>query len=96
MKKTTHYRVSVNNKDNIVLLDKPLNDSPFFKNPRVYCQEGNNKIKALIHYGNIRDEYYFRNYKDAIRYFNYLQKNDPKKTYDFFNVFSWHTTITII
>ena len=87
MKNTSHYRVTVNNKDNIVLLDKPLKEAPFFENPRSYCQVENSKTKALIHFGNIRDEYYFRNYKDALRYFTYLQKNNTKKNMIFFNVF---------
>ena len=95
MKNTSHFRVSVNNKNNIVLLDKPLKQAPFFENPRSYCQVENSKTKALIHYGDIRDEYYFRNYKDAIRYFNFLKKTYTK-IYDFFNVFDWQTTITII
>ena len=95
MKHTTHYRVSVNNKNNIVLLDKPLKEAPFFENPSSYCQVDDRKTKALIHYGDKRIEYYFRNYKDASRYFNYLQKMCPK-TYDFFNVFAWQTNITII
>ena len=95
MTRTTHYRVSVNNKNNIVLLDKPLKEAPFFENPRFYCQVYDSKTKALIHYGDERIEYYFRNYKDAIRYFNYLQKM-CQKIYDFFNVFSWQTTINTI
>lgn len=95
MTHTTHYRVSVNNKNNIVLLDKPLKEAPFFKNPRGYCQEEDETIKALIHYDNIRDELYFRNYKDALRYFNYLQMMCPKDV-EFFNVFSWQPKPTII
>lgn len=87
MTRTTHHRVSVNNKNNIVLLDKPLKEAPFFENPRFYCQVYDSKTKALIHYGDKRIEHYFRNYKDALRYFNYLQKMYPK-IYDFFNVFA--------
>ena len=87
MKHTTIFRISVNHRDRIVLLDNPLEDAPFFKNPIQYCQENNTKIKARIHYGNIRTEYYFRNYSDAVRYFNYLQKTDPKN-YSFFNIFA--------
>ena len=95
MTHTTHYRVSVNYKSNIVLLDKPLKEAPFFKNPHSYCEVNDPKTKALIHYGDLRNEYYFRNYKDAIRYFNYLQKMFPKNV-DFFNVFSWQQHLTII
>lgn len=91
MKHTTHYRVSINHKNKIILLDKPLPEAQFFKNPRGYCQEEDETVKALIHSDNIRDELYFRNYKDALHYFNYLQKTD-KKNYDFFNVFSWQIT----
>lgn len=83
----TNYRVSINNKNKIVLLDKPLSEAPFFKNPREYCEVSNTKTKALIHYGDLRTEYYFRNYKDALRYFNYLQ-NMYQKNFEFFNVFS--------
>lgn len=95
MRHTCIYRISVNNRNRIVLLDKPLEEAPFFKNPRGYCQEENERIKALIHRGNIRDEYYFRNYKDASGYFNYLILS-VQKDFDFFNVFSWQTTKTII
>ena len=95
MTHTTHYRVSVNNKSNIVLLDKPLKDAQFFKNPHEYCTCENSSTGALVHYGDIRIEYYFRNYKDAIRYFNYLHEM-CSKNYEFFNVFSWQTTTTII
>ena len=95
MKHTTIYRISVNHRDKIVLLDKPLEEAPFFKNPRGYCQEDNARIKALIHRDNIRDELYFRNYKDAARYYNYLKATLPKD-FGFLNVFSWQTTPTII
>ena len=95
MKHTTIYRISVNHRDRIVLLDKPLEDAPFFKNPRGYCQEDNARIKALIHRDNIRDELFFRNYKDTDRYYNYLKATLPKD-FDFFNVFAWQPTTTII
>lgn len=95
MKHTQHYRVSINNISKIILLTKPLPECAFFKNPVEYCQENNPKIKARIHHGDIRTEYYFRNYSDAVRYFNYLQKTEPKN-YSFLNVFSWQVTTTII
>ena len=95
MKHTTIYRISVNHREKIVLLDKPLEDAQFFKNPRGYCQEDNNRIKALIHRDNIRDELYFRNYKDTHRYYNYLKMTLPKD-FGFLNVFYWQVTPTII
>ena len=95
MKHTQHYRVSINNINKIILLTKPLPECAFFKNPIEYCQENNTKIKARIHYGNTRTEYFFRNYRDAVRYFNYLQKTE-QKNYSFFNVFCWQSTLTII
>lgn len=95
MKHTQIYRVSVNNISKIVILTKPLPECAFFKNPLQYCQENNTKIKARIHYGDIRTEYYFRNYRDAVRYFNYLQITEPKN-YSFLNVFAWQVTSTII
>ena len=95
MIRTTHYRVTVNNKSNVVLLDKPLKEAPFFVNPHAYCQVNDSKTKALIHYGDKRIEYYFRNYKDAIRYFNYLQKMCPK-IYDFLNVFAWQLKTSLL
>lgn len=95
MKHTQHYRVTVNNISKIVLLTKPLPECAFFKNPTQYCQENNTKIKARIHYGDTRTEYYFRNYLDAVRYFNYLQKTEPKN-YSFLNVFAWQVNTTII
>ena len=95
MRHTQHYRVTINNISKIILLTKPLPECAFFKNPNGYCQENNQKIKARVHYDNIRTEYYFRNYSDAVRYFNYLQKTEPKN-YSFFNVFAWQPTPTII
>lgn len=95
MKHTSIYRISVNHRDRIVLLDKPLEEAPFFKNPNGYCQENNSRIKARIHYDNIRTEYYFRNYSDTVRYFNYLQKTDPKN-YSFLNVLDWQANTNII
>lgn len=95
MKHTQIYRVSVNNTSKIVILTKPLPECAFFKNPIDYCQENNTKIKARIHYGDIRTEYYFRNYRDAQRYFNYLQITEPKN-YSFLNVFAWQVNTTII
>lgn len=95
MKHTTIYRISVNHKDKIILLDKPLEDATFFKNPRGYCQEDNARIKALIHRDNIRDELYFRNYKDAYRYYYYLEMTLPKD-FSFLNIFAWQPTTTII
>lgn len=95
MKHTQHYRVSINKISKIVLLTKPLPECSFFKNPVQYCQENNTRIKARIHYSDTRTEYYFRNYSDAVRYFNYLQKTEPKN-YSFFNVFAWQVTTTII
>ena len=87
MKHTQHYRVSINNISKIILLTKPLPECAFFKNPIEYCQENNTKIKARIHYADNRTEFYFRNYSDAVRYFNYLQKTEPKN-YSFYNVFA--------
>lgn len=95
MKHTQHYRVSINNISKVILLTKPLPECAFFKKPQKYCQENNLKIKARVHYGDIRTEYYFRNYSDAVRYFNYLQKTEPKN-YSFFNVFAWQEHPTII
>ena len=95
MRHTTIYRISVNHRDRIVLLDKPLDEAPFFKNPRGYCQEFNDRIKARIHRDNIRDELFFRNYKDTDRYYNYLKATLPKD-FDFFNIFAWQVTPTII
>ena len=95
MKHTTIYRISVNHRDKIILLTKPLPDCAFFKNPVQYCQENNTTIKARIHYGDIRTEYYFRNYRDTVRYFNYLQKTQSKN-YSFLNVFAWQLNTTII
>ena len=95
MQHTTIYRISLNHKDKIVLLDKPLDEAPFFKNPRGYCQEFNDRIKARIHRDNIRDELFFRNYKDAARYYNYLKATLPKD-FDFLNIFAWQVNTTII
>ena len=83
---TTHYRVTVKHKYQTVILTKPLPEAPFFKNPKKYCQYEDAKIKALIHEEKNGYEAYFRNYKDALRYFNYL-KNFILPLYLFNNVF---------
>lgn len=85
MNNTTHYRVTINNRKQIITLTKPLPDAPFFKNPEKYCQYEDTKIKALIHEQQHGYEAYFRNYKDTLRYFNYLKKLLPH--YLFNNVF---------
>lgn len=85
MKHTTHYRVTVKHKNQIVILTNPLPEAPFFKNPSAYCQYEDTRIKALIHEQKHEYEAYFRNYKDALRYFNYLKHIQPY--YLFINVF---------
>jgi hypothetical protein len=85
LKHTTHYRLTINNKDLIITLTKPLPEAPFYKNPEKYCQYEDTKIKALIHENKHGYEAYFRNYQDTLRYFNYLKQLLPY--YSFNNVF---------
>lgn len=85
MNHTTHYRITINNKDQIITLTKPLPYAPFFQNPTAYCTHENKKIGALIHESDHRQEYYFRNYQDALHYFNYLKQLTPH--YLFNNVY---------
>lgn len=82
---TTHYRITINDKDKIITLTKPLPEAPFFKNPSAYCQYNDRCSGALIHEDVNRLEYYFRNYQDTIRYFNYLKQMLPR--YLFNNVY---------
>jgi hypothetical protein len=85
VKHTTHYRLTINNKDLIITLTKPLPEAPFYKNPEKYCQYEDTKINALIHENKYGYEAYFRNYADTLRYFNYLKQLLPY--YSFNNVF---------
>ena len=82
---TTHYRITINDKDKIITLTKPLPEAPFFKNPSAYCQYNDRTIGALVHEEVNKLEFYFRNYQDTIRYFNYLKQMLPK--YLFNNVY---------
>lgn len=88
MKHTTHYRITINHIDKIITLDRPLPEAPFFQAPRVYCTKEDTIYHSLIHYGNCREEYYFRNYQDTLNYFIVLQKSKFNTGYLFNNIYS--------
>ena len=88
IKHTTHYRITINHIDKIITLDRPLSEAPFFQAPRVYCTKEDTKYHSLIHYGDCREEHYFRNYQDTLNYFIVLQKSKFYTGYLFNNIYS--------
>lgn len=87
MKHTTHYRITINHIDKIITLDKPLSQSPFFQEPRKYCEKEDARTHALIHYSKCREQHYFRNYQYALNFFKECQESVFLKSYLFNNVF---------
>ena len=88
IKHTTHYRITINHVDRIITLDRPLPEAPFFQEPREYCTKEDTKYHSLIHYSNCREEHYFRNYRDTLTYFIFLQKSKSYTCYLFNNIYS--------
>ena len=83
MKHTTHYLVTINDKDKIVLLTRPLSFGKAMQDLQAYTDYEDTKIKALVREDGVRGQYFFRNYTDAKRYFNYLR--EMYKDLEFFN-----------
>lgn len=81
MKHTTHCLVTVNYRDGLVLLTRPLEFGIPMQDLQAYTDYENTKINSLVKEGGDRDEYYFRNYTDAKRYFNFLNETHPELEY---------------
>lgn len=84
---TTTYRVSINSKDKVILLTKPLNECEYFNHKDNYINGtytiNNETVK--IHYDreNFRENHFSPNYKTAKILFKNLK--NVKKDYFFFN-----------
>ena len=88
MTHTTTYRVSINLKDKVILLTKPLKECEYFNRKDTYIN-GTYKINeeiVKIHYDreNYRENHYTTNYKTAKILFENL-KSTKKKNYFFLN-----------
>lgn len=84
---TTTYRVTINSKDKVILLTKPLKECEYFNRKDNYI-DGTYKINEeiiKIHYDreNFRENHFTSNYKTAKILYNNLKAT--KKDYFFFN-----------
>lgn len=87
MTNTTTYRVSINSKDKVILLTKPLKECEYFNRKDNYINGTytiNNEI-IKIHYDreNYRESHFTPNYKTAKILFKDLK--NTKKDYFFLN-----------
>ena len=87
MTNTTTYRVSINSKDKVILLTKPLKECEYFNRKDNYINGTytiNNEI-IKIHYDrkNFRENHFTPDYKTAKILFKNLK--NTKKDYFFFN-----------
>lgn len=84
---TTTYRVSINYKDKVILLTKPLKECEYFNKKDNYINGTYkiNKETVKIHQDktNFRENHFTPNYKTAKILFNNLKTS--KKDYFFFN-----------
>lgn len=89
MKHTTHYRITINYKDKIVTLTKPLPECPFFKDPHGYCEDEDHEFNCLVTYHTETHikECFYRNYSDARTHYDYLRRMLYGKGFIFNNVF---------
>ena len=95
---TSTYRVSINFKDKVILLTKPLKECEYFNNNPSYIDKtytfNNETIKVHHDVNNYRQNHYTSSYKTARKLF--LTLKNSKKNYFFFNTLAWHSLITII
>ena len=84
---TTTYRVSINSKDKVILLTKPLKECKYFNRKDNYINGtytiNNETIKIHYDRDNFRENHYTPNYKTAKILFKNLKAT--KKDYFFFN-----------
>ena len=87
MTHTTTYRVSINSKDKVILLTKPLKECEYFNRKENYINGtykiGKEIVKIHKDKDNFRENHYTTNYKTAEILFENLKSS--KKDYFFFN-----------
>lgn len=81
------YRVSINFKDKVILLTKPLKECEYFKHTPYYIDGtytiNNETINVHKDFDNYREYHFTPNYKTAKLLFNQLK--NTKKGYFFYN-----------
>lgn len=87
MTNTTTYRVSINSKDKVIILTKPLKECKYFNHKDDYIDVtykiNNEIIKIHQDRDNFRENHFTPNYKTAKILFENLKTS--KKDYFFFN-----------
>ena len=87
MTSTTTYRVSINYKDKVILLTKPLETCEYFKHKTSYIDCTylifNELVEVHKDSKDYRESHYIKNYKIAKILFNNLK--NTKKDYFFYN-----------
>lgn len=87
MTNTTTYRVSINLKDKVILLTKPLKECEYFNRKDNYINGtytiNNEIVKIHNDRDNFRENHFTPNYKTAKILFKNLK--NTKKDYFFFN-----------
>ena len=81
----TTYRVSINYKDKVILLSKPLETCDYFKDKASYIDGTYTLFNRLveIHKDQQRESHYIKSYKMAKILYNNFKKT--KKDYFFYN-----------
>ena len=83
----TTYRVSINYKDKVILLSKPLETCDYFKDKASYIDETYTLFNRLVEIHNDqsqqRESHYIKSYKMAKILYNNFKKT--KKDYFFYN-----------
>ena len=83
----TTYRVSINNKDKVILLSKPLETCDYFKDKNSYIDGTYTILNTLVEIhkdpNQYRESHYIKSYKMAKILYNNFKKT--KKDYLFFN-----------
>lgn len=84
---TSTYRVSINSKDKVILLSKPLETCEYFKHNSSYINGTYSIFNELVEVHkdtkNHRESHYIKNYKIAKILFNNFK--NTKKDYFFYN-----------
>ena len=87
MTATSTYRVSINYKDKVILLSKPLETCEYFKDKASYIDGTYTILNRLVEIhkdpSQYRESHYIKNYKIAKILYNNFKKT--KKDYFFYN-----------
>ena len=87
MTATSTYRVSINYKDKVILLSKPLENCEYFKHNTSYIDGTYTIFSELVEVHkdtkNCRESHYIKSYKMAKILYNNFKKT--KKDYFFYN-----------